>query len=66
MSLLERSLLIVSMILLFGCAVVMEEQAPPPAGGKVAVCHKGKKTMYVDEAAVKAHLGHGDYLGHCK
>ena len=65
MSLLEKALLVVSMISLFGCAVVMEEQAPP-AGGKVAVCHKGKKTIYVDDAAVKAHLGHGDYLGPCK
>lgn len=65
MSLLEKALLIVSMISFFGCAVVMEEQAPQ-GDGKVAVCHKGKKTIYVDEAAVKAHLGHGDYLGSCK
>ncbi len=65
MSLLEKALFIVSMISLLGCAVVLEEQ-PPQAGGKVAVCHKGKKTVYVDEAAVKAHLGHGDYLGPCR
>jgi len=65
MSLLEKALLIVSMISCIGCAVVMEEQAPQ-ADGKVAVCHKGKKTIYVDDAAVKAHLGHGDYLGPCK
>lgn len=43
--------------------VIKEE--PPESKGKVAVCHKGK-TIYVDEAAVKAHLGHGDYLGECR
>lgn len=65
MSLPGKALLIVSLMSFFGCAVVMEEQAPQ-AGGKVAVCHKGKKTIYVDEAAVKAHMGHGDYLGPCR
>jgi hypothetical protein len=52
------------MISCFGCAVVVEEKAPETSG-KVAICHKGK-TIYVDEAAVKAHLGHGDYMGTCK
>jgi hypothetical protein len=46
---------------LFWCAVVHEEKAPE-TNGKVAICHKGK-TISVDEAAVKAHLGHGDYMG---
>jgi hypothetical protein len=32
--------------------------------GKVAICHKGT-TIYIDEAAVKAHLKHGDYEGTC-
>ncbi len=32
---------------------------------KVAICHKGK-TIYADEGAVKAHLGHGDYMGYCR
>jgi len=33
--------------------------------GKVDICHKGK-TIYIDEAAVKAHLKHGDYMGTCQ
>jgi len=65
MTLLKKALILVSMISCFGCAVVLEESAPG-ASGKVAVCHKGKKTIYVDEAAVNAHLGHGDYMGPCK
>lgn len=32
---------------------------------KVAVCHKGKKTLYLPEPAVEAHLAHGDQLGEC-
>ncbi len=41
---------------------------PPPGPGapeKVAVCHKGKKTLYVAEPALEAHLGHGDRRGPC-
>ncbi len=48
-----------------GCAVVAVGPGPEP-GCKVAVCHKGKKTIYVDESAVDAHLRHGDYLGVCR
>lgn len=48
-----------------GCAVMMEAKAPEVTG-KVTICHKGKKTSSVDEAAVKAHLGHGDSLGACR
>ena len=48
-----------------GCAVV-SVGTPTQAGGKVAVCHKGKKTIYVDESAVDAHLAHGDYPGMCR
>jgi hypothetical protein len=32
---------------------------------KVTLCHKGKKTITVGAPAVKAHLKHGDRLGHC-
>jgi hypothetical protein len=32
---------------------------------KVYVCHKGKKTLCIDESAVQSHLNHGDYLGPC-
>lgn len=49
---------------IFGC-VVVEKSSPPPSS-KVAVCHKGRKTLYVDEHAVQAHLDHGDYLGPCE
>ncbi len=47
-----------------GC-VVIEKNSPPPSH-QVAVCHKGRKTIYVDENAVQAHLDHGDYLGPCE
>jgi hypothetical protein len=32
---------------------------------KVTLCHKGKVTITVGAPAVKAHLRHGDKLGHC-
>lgn len=35
------------------------------AGHKVTVCHKEKKTLTIDESALKAHLGHGDSEGAC-
>ena len=62
MSLFIRTTICLAMILCFGCAVVT---VPKSSGGKVAICHKGK-TIHVDEAAVKAHLKHGDYIGPCK
>ena len=31
---------------------------------KIAICHKGQ-TLELPEAAVKAHLNHGDTLGPC-
>ncbi len=65
MNLLKTAVIFVSIILFLGCSVVVEETAPGP-GGKKAICHKGKKTIYVDDAAVKAHLGHGDYMGPCR
>lgn len=64
MNLLTKTILFIAMISCFGCAVVVKEKAPETSG-KVAICHKGK-TIYVDEAAVKAHLGHGDYMGTCE
>jgi len=63
MNLLIKTIILIAMISFLGCAAI-EEKAPGP-GGKVAICHKGK-TIYVDEAAVEAHLAHGDYLGLCK
>jgi hypothetical protein len=64
MNLLTKAIISIAMILCFGCAAVIEETGPVNSG-KVAICHKGK-TIYVDEAAVKAHLGHGDYMGTCR
>lgn len=45
-----------------GCVVVAPE---PVQDNKTAVCHKGKKTLYVGDSAVDAHLKHGDYVGAC-
>ncbi len=38
--------------------------ATHPMDHKHAVCHKGK-TIYVDDAAVDAHVRHGDYARAC-
>jgi hypothetical protein len=61
-----KVVLIFSITTSLGCVVAVREQpqAHEPIS-KVAVCHKNKKTMYIDSAAVKGHLGHGDYLGPC-
>ncbi len=64
MSLLSKSIISIVIISCFGCAVVVGENVHEKSG-KVAICHKGK-TIYVNEAAVKAHLGHGDYMGTCR
>lgn len=61
---LTKTIIFISMISCFGCAVVFEEKTPETRS-KVAICHKGK-TIYVDKAAVKAHMGHGDYMGTCR
>jgi len=64
----KKLLIFITFISFAGCIAVVEETAPPPPpkGGKVAICHKGKNTLYVAEAAVQAHLNHGDYLGECR
>lgn len=56
-----------------GCAVLLEVKPPytttkkaANADDKIAVCHKGKKTIYISRAALDAHLKHGDYRGHCR
>ena len=33
---------------------------------KVTICHKGKNTITVSQAALKAHLAHGDTVGPCQ
>lgn len=64
MNLLKKAIIFIAMISCFGCAAVIEETGPV-TNSTVAICHKGK-TIYVDEASVKAHLGHGDYTGTCQ
>ncbi|MDH5658938.1 MAG: hypothetical protein OEY17_06320, partial [Nitrosopumilus sp.] len=32
---------------------------------KVLICHKDQKTLSIDSNALRAHLTHGDYEGHC-
>ena len=58
-----------AMILCFGCAMAVGDNVVGDnvyeTTGKVAICHKGK-TIYIDEAAVNAHLKHGDYIGTCR
>ena len=65
MNLIRATIISGAMFCSAGCAVVTVG-TPTEEGGKVAVCHKGKKTIYVDEAAVDAHLAHGDYVGMCR
>jgi hypothetical protein len=61
-----KVVLIFSITTSLGCVVAVREHSKAPeSNSKVAVCHKSKKTMYIDSAAVKGHLGHGDYLGPC-
>jgi len=61
MNLYIKMIICLIMICCSGCVI----DKVPGSGDKVAICHKGK-TIYVDESAVKAHLKHGDYLGHCR
>jgi hypothetical protein len=32
---------------------------------KVAICHKGRRTLWLPQSAVRAHLHHGDKPGVC-
>ena len=51
-------------LVLSGCAAIIVDGAP--GADKVRVCHKGKKTLEVGEAAFEAHLKHGDSPGVCR
>ncbi len=56
-------------LLALGCSAVVEPGPGGPRGQgqeKVFVCHKGKKTLEVAEAALAAHLKHGDTRGRCR
>jgi hypothetical protein len=57
----------VSLIAVVGGVAAVIYTPRTEAGGaakKVSVCHKGQ-TLEIPEAAVEAHLGHGDTLGPC-
>ena len=58
-------LLILPALLVSGCVVVPRRSANTGGGDATVVCHKGKKTLQLPQAAVKAHLDHGDRLGPC-
>lgn len=49
-------------LLLSACAA---DSASDRRVGQVVVCHKGKKTLAVSNAASMGHLDHGDSIGPC-
>ncbi|MCP4397549.1 MAG: hypothetical protein GY801_09660 [bacterium] len=42
-----------------------KQQKQSSGKSKVTVCHKGKHTITISEAALKAHQAHGDSIGSC-
>jgi hypothetical protein len=63
---------IVAMVMAFAAlgGVGLAQTTGGPGGkqygkGKVTICHKGKRTVRISKAAVRAHLRHGDTLGTC-
>ena len=57
-------LFILPVLLVSGCVVVPGKSAKAESDTAL-VCHKGKKTLRLPQAAVKAHLDHGDKPGPC-
>ncbi len=59
----------IMIVQIFVIVVTPPDEGETPAGEKVLVCHKpnGKNphTLSIAQAAVPAHLGHGDTLGPC-
>jgi hypothetical protein len=55
-----RILLLLVLTIFAGCATTTKDHDDH----KVPVCHKGK-TIYIDKAAVDAHIRHGDYGRAC-
>jgi hypothetical protein len=63
MTVIKYGMAMIVLGMMAGCVVV---EPAPEQDHKTAVCHKGKKTLYVGDAAVDAHLNHGDYVGPCR
>ncbi|HQR51105.1 MAG TPA: hypothetical protein PKW44_05660 [Methylophilaceae bacterium] len=58
-----RIIFLLVLAMLAGCASMTKSHSDR-TDHKVPVCHKGK-TLYVDKAAVDAHIKHGDYGRAC-
>ena len=52
-------------IMVVGVSHAVGAPDPMPTG-KVRVCRKGRKTLYLPKPAVRAHLRHGDIEGACE
>jgi len=46
-------------------AVFVNNEDDDDDNDKVLVCHKDQKTLSINSDALRAHLTHGDYEGHC-
>ena len=58
----NRAFLLLAILLLSACrADTIEDRR----SGQVMLCHDGKKTLTVSNAASFAHLDHGDSAGPC-
>jgi hypothetical protein len=56
--------LVASCLALGGCTIAATDLEPKP--DTVLVCHKGRKTLEIPQAAVDAHRAHGDSIGPCR
>lgn len=57
--------MLVAVAALGGVGYAQNSSAQKAYGKKVAVCHKGKKTITISKSAWPAHQRHGDTLGTC-
>lgn len=61
----KAALLVFVLVAVTNCSMLEIYGPTNPNTKKAFVCHKGKKSLSISEAAVNAHLKHGDYLGPC-
>lgn len=61
----KKLIMLILPVLLFSACVVVPGKRAKAGDDTALVCHKGKKTLRLPQAAVKAHLKHGDKLGPC-